>query len=546
MERTGARWAMLGRREFLGLGAVLAVQPFNGSPSKGAGPVLRADSFEHHAAFFNSMVDEGVVQHIPDADAWKWMSRNIPLFECPDADFERTWYYRWWSYRKHIKQTSDGFIVTEFLRPVRHATTHNAISCALGHHLDEGRWLLDDGFLDEYLLFWLRSGPGGGLQPKFHQYSGWASHAVWSRWLVNRDTRFVASIFDSLVLDFRTWEQERLLESGLFWQFDVRDGMEESISGSRTAKNARPTINSYMYGNARALALLAAATGRRNLEREYGARAERIRSLVEDRLWDAKAGFFKPLQEAGSLADVREEIGFIPWVFGLPEPGRGFERAWRELADPAGFRAPFGLTSAEQRHPGFKIAFEGDDCQWNGPIWPFATVQTLKGLANVLRGYRQDVVSRRDYFDALKTYTMSQRLRLEDGRVIPWIDEDLHPFTGEWLARLIKIRKGRFEGRGDHYNHSTYCDLIITGLAGLVPRADDRVEVHPLLPEGAWDWFCLDRVKYHGRLLTILWDKEGTRYGRGKGLLVFCDGREIARASSLGPVRAKLRGVDRA
>jgi len=40
------------------------------------------------------------------------------------------------------------------------------------------------------------------------------------------------------------------LTNGLFWQYDVRDGMEESISGSRTNKNLRPTINSYMFGNA--------------------------------------------------------------------------------------------------------------------------------------------------------------------------------------------------------------------------------------------------------------------------------------------------------
>jgi len=39
---------------------------------------------------------------------------------------------------------------------------------------------------------------------------------------------------------------------------------------------------------------------------------------------------------------------------------------------------------------------------------------------------------------------------------------------------------------GDHYNHSTYCDLIITGLVGLRPRADDIVEVNPLLPESTW------------------------------------------------------------
>ena len=37
--------------------------------------------------------------------------------------------------------------------------------------------------------------------------------------------------------------------------------MEESISGGRRKQYARPTINSYMYGNAKALSLIGIMTG---------------------------------------------------------------------------------------------------------------------------------------------------------------------------------------------------------------------------------------------------------------------------------------------
>jgi len=46
-------------------------------------------------------------------------------------------------------------------------------------------------------------------------------------------------------------------------------------------------------------------------------------------------------------------------------------------------------------------------------------------------------------------------------------------------------------------------------------------------------------VLYHGRILTIVWDKTGTRYGKGKGLSVFADGEKIAHANTL----SKLTGV---
>jgi hypothetical protein len=66
------------------------------------------------------------------------------------------------------------------------------------------------------------------------------------------------------------------------------------------------------------------------------------------------------------------------------------------------------------------------------------------------------------------------------------------------------------------------------------------VKVHPLLPAPAWDWFCLDAVPYHGRMLTILWDRDGTRYGRGAGLSILAAGREIAAAENLQPLAGRL------
>jgi hypothetical protein len=288
-----------------------------------------------------------------------------------------------------------------------------------------------------------------------------------------------------------------------------------------------------MYGNARAIAAIAGACGRDDVAREFERKASRLRQLIQERLWNPEAAFFETVLEDGKFAGVREEIGYTPWMFDLPESGEGYEAAWKQLGDPHGFYAPFGPTTAEQRHPGFRIADEGDDCQWNGPSWPFATTITLKALANLLQGAPQHAVDTEDYFRTFLIYTRSHHRGLEDGRVIPWIDEDLNPFTGEWQARRMKIRNGTFYGRGDHYNHSGYCDLAITGLAGLRPRAGDTVEVSPLVPAGKWDWFCLDRIPYHGRLLTILWDKSGRRFGKGAGLRVFSDGREIARSLTL-------------
>ena len=243
--------------------------------------VLDRARFKHYVDHFNALEEvEDVVNLIPNAQSWDWMLDNVPFFDCPDARIEEIYYYRWWTFRKHIKETPAGVIITEFIVPVRHAGSYNSISCALGLHVAEARWLRDRRYLDEYVRFWFRGGPDGKPEPKFHHYSSWLAAALYERWLVDGRRDVLLELFDELVADYRTWETEKLRPDGLFWQFDVRDGMEESISGSRKHKNARPTINSYMFANARALADIATMAGRRELAEEFCAKSQSLARLV--------------------------------------------------------------------------------------------------------------------------------------------------------------------------------------------------------------------------------------------------------------------------
>ena len=496
------------------------------SPSLGQPAVLNGRDDARYIAEFNSRDTTPTAGAIPNAEVWQWMLANVPLFDCPDRDLEKIYYFRWWTFRKHLRQTPRGFVVTEFLQPVRHAGPFNTISCAFGHHLAEGRWLRDQRPLDEYSRFWFRSGPGGGPAKHFHKYSSWAAAALYDRYLVTLDRAFVVDLLDDLVADYERWEGERQRPDGLFWQYDVADGMEESISGSRTAKNIRPTINSYMTANARAIAHIATLAGRPELARRFHAKFATLRQKMIEQLWDRQAHFFKVRFEDNGLSDAREAIGFIPWMFNLADPEHA--AAWSQIKDPAGFYAPRGLTTAERRHPDFRTHGTGT-CEWDGAVWPFATSQTLTGLANVLRGSSQPYVEQRDFFDALQTYA---RAHLKDGH--PYIGEYHDEITGDWLITGPKAARSR------DYNHSTFCDLVISGLVGIVPRTDHIVEVVPFVPEGEWDWFCLDGVSYHGHTLTVVWDRTGERYGRGAGFALWADGQKRARSDALGRLTAKL------
>lgn len=478
--------------------------------------ILKAADFKHYVDYFNAMEDENIAQAIPNAESWKWMTENVPLFECPQANFEEMFYFRWWTLRKHIKETPVGYAMTEFLVDRSYSDQYNLIACAMGHHIMESRWLHNPKYLNDYVHVWFRGNDGKPMK-KIHKFSNWTADALYQKYLVDGDKDYMLDMLPDLITDYERWEHERRHKNGFFWQRDVQDGMEEQISGGRRVKNARPTINSYMFANAMAISRMAEMSNQKELTQLFKAKADTLYNIVNGKLWNQESAFYETVKEDGNFSGVREAIGFIPWAFNIPSDAQSV--AWKQLMDESGFLAPYGQTTAERRHPDFRT-HGCCKCEWDGAIWPFATSQTMTGLANLLNNYEQDVITKNDYFKHLELYVESQYHR---GR--PYVGEYQDEVTGYWL-------KGDQE-RSRYYNHSTFNDLIISGLVGLRPRADNKIEVHPLIPEGKWAWFCLDNVKYKGQIVTIVWDKDGSKYHKGSGLSVLVNGKEVGRSASL-------------
>jgi hypothetical protein len=45
---------------------------------------------------------------------------------------------------------------------------------------------------------------------------------------------------------------------------------------------------------------------------------------------------------------------------------------------------------------------------------------------------------------------------------------------------------------------------------------------------------------YHGKTVTIIWDKTGLKYKKGKGLSVWVNGKKVASSLSLEKISGKL------
>ena len=78
--------------------------------------------------------------------------------------------------------------------------------------------------------------------------------------------------------------------------------------------------------------------------------------------------------------------------------------------------------------------------------------------------------------------------------------------------------------------------MLILPVGAMVLRAALR----SLMPDDAWDYFCLDGVSYHGKTVTVVWDRAGDRYGKGSGLHVFADGALVASSPVLRAISGEI------
>ncbi len=519
------------------------------SSAKTDAAVLKPGDYRHYVEMFREQEREAtgkVYDGESGEDAWAWMQREIPWFDASDKQFEEMYYFRWYAWKKHLVKTPHGYVITEWLpKPEMTDGSYGALPDAAPFHIAEARWLRERVIAEDDARYWFSPGVDS------HKYSDAMAATVRDLTLANGDPEFAKMLLPALKANYKAWEETQQDANGLFWSIDTRDAMEKSISGD----GYRPTLNSYMYGDARAIAEIAAGAGDAEGTAEFNGKADALKTLIETKLWNPKDEFYEVMSSAADsgirkqkrfvdpgttmqLAGVREEIGYDPWMFGIPAASHGV--AWKQLFDPQGFDGKYGATTAERRSPRFRFA-SSDQCTWNGPEWPFAMTQTLTALANYEDGTDGAVMSHADYYKLFDRYVLAQHQTLKDGHTIDWIDEDLDADTDEWIAKDMLIAKNKQVGRGNYYNHSGFADPVITGLIGLRPREDGRVVLKPLLPVGTWSYFAVDALPYHGHLLTVMWDETGKRYGRGKGLMLLVDGKQVAARKDLGALEYELK-----
>lgn len=464
-------------------------------------------------------------------DGSQWLKDNIPLIDIPDKTIEEIYYYRWSVLQRHLHYTypGTGYVITEFQNPIGYASLFNTIIAAAGHQLQECRWLRNREYSYDYTKFWAR---GGGVAL---QYTNWVHHAALETAKAHGDIEFLTEMLDDLINLYNVWWEVYDHDVGLFYYLTSNDAQELSLPGYVYGKDEntfdgpmtyRPSHNSYMVSNARAIAEIAKhASNNDSIQSNFTKLADSIENAMYKYLWDPKQEFFvdviKPDNPNLDPVPGREQVGVYPFRFGIGLEEKYTQPSIDQLFDGDGLWSPFGTTTLEQRnefYSEYKFG-EADLCIWNGQVWPFSETHTLHSLASIYRSNTSDLTADQ-YYEKLHQYAKSQYHKGQ-----PFAGESHYPNLNLWSVNVVN--------RSENYMHSQYTDLVLTGLLGIVPSLEDELEISPIVPD-SWDYFAVNKLPYHGHELTILYDKNGDRYGKGKGLTVLSssDGKIVHSSDS--------------
>lgn len=152
------------------------------------------------------------------------------------------------------------------------------------------------------------------------------------------------------------------------------------------------------------------------------------------------------------------------------------------------------------------------------PIFPFYTAnqvhnQEVSGSNNFSN--INFTVQLRLYESALRTYDKEQT----------YITDDMLAMMAEWMAWNVYPDAGdvRYPNNNEFHNidgrtyenyyrswiyHNilgNYTYLFIEDMAGIQPRADEKIELSPI--GFSYDHFMVNNARYHGHDLTVVWDK---------------------------------------
>jgi len=494
--------------------------------------------------------DDPLSAHAREYD--RWFADNVPFFDSSDAGFKKMWYYRWWIVRFQLAElrTPDlsGYAFYE-----GKLGFDNVIGFAVPAQVKELTYLRDPKFgLSQIANAYRNRAPNGAVvDAPGSPYWG----ETYSHWIAMATAEFnrvhpippdmLKTLLPEMAEDVRAWmsvydadgdglpERDRPRVTGYdldilsYWFFN------DTKFDDRVMPPALERVDfaSFVYANAAAGAELAEDAGDDDLAREFADRAARIRAATLADLWDDQTGFFYPQRATDHVrAPIRELHGFFPFTTLLAPNEPRYVRALDKFVDPNEFWARFPPVITSTAHYR-QWTWEMDGLTRN--IAPHPISMGARTLLQALKHYDQTTVTPEHFMQLMASY--NDLVFPGVNPFDPYWRPNVHEYYSKWEPHAVSDRPKPSDISHDF--HSMYCSLIVEGAVGLTPRRDERIELRPLARQ--WSYFLLDRLRYRGHDLRILWDRPDgqVRYdGYPEGFSLYIDGKLAFTRPTLDPV----------
>ena len=273
-------------------------------------------------------------------------------------------------------------------------------------------------------------------------------------------------------------------------------------------------VASYQFNEADGSTVLDSSPAGRN------ATVETALEFVGD--WPGKV-FKHQLVSNGERVQWKDQQNFAPFIEGLVPNTAEYRQALRYYADADEFPIMPSYTSNQvDKALATAVGVPGSN--------NFSNINsTLQAqlYARALRQYPSQHITSGMYLRLLEWSTWTQYVG-GDNRL-----PNNNEFFFNWNPETKTFgRSGIFHNILGAYNF-----MIVDDIAGVRPRLDDRLELWPV--DVGWDYFAVNNLNYHGRDLTIVWDRpDGDRHYHGvpEGFSAYLDGRRIFTVSRLAHV----------
>lgn len=485
-----------------------------------------------------------------------WFERNVPAFACPDPWVQKMWCYRWWLVYKNLLDPHLDYMQYPALYEGKHEFW-GIVNLSVPMQIVEARWLRNPSYARGQALNVVAGQIHEGREHGRYRdtYTDWIPWAFWALECVHPDRSLLPSLLRSARKhvdwersDLFVWDNDPLPVVEGSWRtgmesqpsfFEFTDPLWDhrrcaAFDRERQTAVKRTDETCYLYLNYQGVAAMAEALGHQETATRYRALASRLREATLAKMWDPDTEFFYDLQPGTDRKALQSKCvtGFLFHWAGLA--GAEHLGVWRHLSAPKEFWTAWPAPTVAIDCPAYSPSNDWRigpaaspeepwyyGCSWNGPTWNFsnALVADSLGQAIHLPGGETLLPLFREFWERWT------RLQYVNGDFnYPNTFEHHNPETGQPLRNI------------HDYFHSYYNDILIRHIIGLTPRHDDLIELRPI--DMGWDHFALERVRYHGHDLDILWRRPGSteRPVLPEGFTLRIDGRLTFTLPHLQPV----------